>query len=778
MSGVSRAAQQTLGLPPGFQAFSPFPFAGMNQSASRIAMADQEFWWIENAVKIGDGNYRTLWDAGQPLFTAPAGRTIVYFFFYNIGPDNYVAVFLSDGSAAQVAWPSGAVTTISATAGLFYDVANGQLPACSQFGAQYLVIGNNNTPNDYWLWDGKVLYAAGGIAPTTSTTSTSTITDGGAGYTSIPNYTVFGGAGSGVVLMPVIFEGSVVGLTVRHPGTGYEPGDIVQVAFSGGGSDTSPILEAVLASGVVEFVTVVAGGSGYAPGTYPLTFTSVGGSGAAGTFTVNAAGAVASAALTAGGSGYTSAPSVSFNGAGSGTGAVAVASLTPGAVASVNIISGGTNLTGTPTLTFLGGGGSGAVATCTVSGGVITAVSVSHGGSGYTSVPAVQVQSGLNNAAAATLQMMPFGVSGTTIETYQQRVWIGVPAKTSTQPTGGTFQVSAPGSLTDFATSDGGDLFTNVDRFLRSTYTFLRQTSYFLYAVGDSSVSVISNVQTNGNPATTTFSYQNADPQIGSPWRDTAQDFGNTILFANPFGCYGIYGGSVRKISGKVDDIFNAAVLPPAPGALTPTSAVANLYEQKVFLLLLTVVDPLNSETRNVMLGWTEKEWFIASQSPALTMIATQEVDSNLTAWGTDGTYLYPLFQNPSATLPKTFSTKLYGGQQPFMVKMVHSVYIDAVDVSAAQAGITFQTATIDCDGLAVPAVNSVTSAMLSCPSGSFAFDFAPSFLAPAPNGAMYGTGRQPQVPGISLGMTLSSTSPDFVLRNLAIGYWPQAAVA
>jgi len=247
-------------------------------------------------------------------------------------------------------------------------------------------------------------------------------------------------------------------------------------------------------------------------------------------------------------------------------------------------------------------------------------------------------------------------------------------------------------------------------------------------------------------------------------------------LFANAFGVYGVYGGSVRKVSAKIDEIFTNAVFPPAPGALTPSGAVTNIYSQKLYVLLLTITDPFTGSPRNVMLLWNERDWFIAAQTPALTFIGPQEINSNLVAWGTDGTNLYPLFNAPS-TIAKKLSTKMYGASDAFMIRTADALYLDAVDRSAAQAGIAFTSATIDADGLAVPitVIKNGLEETLSCPSGSYAWQtsggalFLPSFKAPYPYGATYGTGNIAQVPGIGLGVTLVSQSLDFVLRNLSL---------
>src|ERR1700761_4494021 len=97
---LSQKEQSRLGLPQTFSVWSPFPFGSMNQQSSRIALQDNEFFWRENFIKIGDGKLRTLWNQGNAVYTT--AKTIVYFFSFNIGSANYIAVFLNDGTAVQV----------------------------------------------------------------------------------------------------------------------------------------------------------------------------------------------------------------------------------------------------------------------------------------------------------------------------------------------------------------------------------------------------------------------------------------------------------------------------------------------------------------------------------------------------------------------------------------------------------------------------------------------------------------------------------------------------
>lgn len=78
--------------------------------------------------------------------------------------------------------------------------------------------------------------------------------------------------------------------------------------------------------------------------------------------------AVTGATVTAGGTGYTTAPAVTFTGGG-GSGATATSAITAGAVTSITITSGGSGYTTAPTVGFTGGGGTGATATSQIGGG-------------------------------------------------------------------------------------------------------------------------------------------------------------------------------------------------------------------------------------------------------------------------------------------------------------------------------------------------------------------------------------------------------------------------
>lgn len=83
----------------------------------------------------------------------------------------------------------------------------------------------------------------------------------------------------------------------------------------------------------------------------------------------------------AGGSGYTSAPTVAFSGGG-GSGAAATAVLTNGRVTGLTITNGGTGYTSAPTIAFTGGGGTGAAGTALLTGTAVSGATITTGGTG------------------------------------------------------------------------------------------------------------------------------------------------------------------------------------------------------------------------------------------------------------------------------------------------------------------------------------------------------------------------------------------------------------
>ena len=384
--------------------------------------------------------------------------------------------------------------------------------------------------------------------------------------------------------------------------------------------------------------------------------TAIGGTGSGSTYSVTIAnGAIQTIKVTGSGSGYTSQDVIilAFSGGGGNTTATAQASIVGGSIASVSITNAGTGYTSTSAVQFLGGGGLGAAGSVVVSGGSVSAISITNAGQQYTSLPTIWITDANNAVPQAFVPLMPFGIQGTAIEIYQGRVWIANGFAPTTQPPQNLVTFSAPDSPADFNPGNGAGVFESTDSFLRVGVYELKQSNGFLYLVGDSSLNYISGVTTSGNPPITTFQNQNVDPQIGSPWPETVQVFSRNVVFANTVGVYVSYGGAVTKVSNNLDGIYTTVAPtgnPPsfAPSSLTyPSAAIANVFGITVYILLLPIIDQVTGVQINKLLMWDGKAWWTANQEISLVHIGSQEINSQLTAWGTDGTSLYPLFQLP-----------------------------------------------------------------------------------------------------------------------------------
>lgn len=595
------SGQSVPGLPPEFQMFAIQESKGLNTKDQRSSIDDQEASWQENFLRIGNGNLRTLWDVGTAVYTATGGKTIVSFFFFNIGNTNFVAVFLSDGTADAVNLSTGNTVVHMTTTPNTFFVSNGSRPAVQQWGSSGIVITSTSQTNGYWAWDnaaGGTLYSPGSFAPSWLS-----------GFTTL--------------------------------------------SFTGNTHTTTTVDTLVPGTGTLSQ------GMGWTGTDIPINTT-------------------------------------------------------------INTIASPTSVV------------------------ISNAATGTHAGT-------FQAQ-----------WFMPTGINGDSIEIFQSRAWIFNSANGI-----GTF--SAPSNGASFAASLGGGTFTSSDGFLKAGYHGVKQANGYNYIWGDSSINVLSNVQTSGSPATTTFNNSNVDPQVGTPWRDSIASFGRALIFANPLGIFGLFGSTAEKLSEKLDGIFTNATL-PVTGTSVPSSAVSTIFEQKCYLLLITITDPFTGIPRPAMTCWDGKTFFVASQSKTLIYIGTQEVNSQPLAWGTDGATLFPLFNKASASLAKILQTKLWSGDGFVVYKQVLRLYSQVVDNSGQ--GYTY-SASIDTDQAS--AVASITgNATFSWANNSGqAFTWKNNSNQPFTWGTPGNSirGQDASATGLLLGITLNTTSMDFSLIAMGLGY-------
>ena len=194
-------------------------------------------------------------------------------------------------------------------------------------------------------------------------------------------------------------------------GTGLTAYGTTDIITSGGGGGGLPVLRGVrikrnriVNAEFARNCIRVTASQGYAQ----ILFSGGGGSGASATATYKA---VAGRVLR-GGSGYTSAPTVTALGGG-GSGMTLTATVASGKITAITVTNAGTGYISSPELRLSGGGGKGALVEAALG---LEAITVTAGGSGYTSAPTVTIQNhGGAATATATATLSGGAVSSVTI---------------------------------------------------------------------------------------------------------------------------------------------------------------------------------------------------------------------------------------------------------------------------------------------------------------------------------------------------------------------------
>ena len=213
--------------------------------------------------------------------------------------------------------------------------------------------------NQFFLNGGSICHVVGLPAPPATTPSPAAmtipsgtgvakvdVTNGSTGYATAPAVTFSGGGGSGATATSAIdATGKVTAVTVTNPGSGYTTAPTV--AFDSGAATATATLLAM--PNAIVFTAREP-----TDADHPLTIVLDNPLGAGATATVTvAAGAVTAINVTNGGSGYASAPTVTFT-SGAGTGAAGLGVVVGGVVKSVKITNAGTGYTSAPTVAFSG----------------------------------------------------------------------------------------------------------------------------------------------------------------------------------------------------------------------------------------------------------------------------------------------------------------------------------------------------------------------------------------------------------------------------------------
>jgi len=212
----------------------------------------------------------------------------------------------------------------------------------------------------------------------------------GTGYTTAPLVTIGKPDAQTATATTTTTNGIVTALTITDGGANY-PDSINNIPTSTSGSGVGLKVNATASNGVIQTVTIHTAGTGYAIGdTINIVPTGFQGTQAVCTIT-GASNKVGSVVMTAGGSAYTSAPTVTFSAPdiSGGTQATGTANLSAGAVASISVTNAGDGYTSPPTVTIADPTKTQALAAATVTNGTISAINLTTAGEGYVSTPRV-----------------------------------------------------------------------------------------------------------------------------------------------------------------------------------------------------------------------------------------------------------------------------------------------------------------------------------------------------------------------------------------------------
>lgn len=232
------------------------------------------------------------------------------------------------------------------------------------------------------------------------------VTGAGAGYTTAPTIAITGGGGASATATAALLVSSWGLRSVTLTGAGSAFTSVPTVSFSGGTGSGATAVATINDPSMVFAVTLTNAGSGYLVSTVDLTFSGGSGSGAAGYGIIdNTTSGVSSVVITNAGTGYTSAPTVTFPAPSLGINtATGTAVLGDGKIATLTLTAPGSGYGATaPTVGFSGGGGSGATATAQLIGSPISPIiTITAAGSGYTSAPLIGFSGGAGAGATAT----------------------------------------------------------------------------------------------------------------------------------------------------------------------------------------------------------------------------------------------------------------------------------------------------------------------------------------------------------------------------------------
>lgn len=298
--------------------YEPRRLLRVGNSTTLTGYFNDKFIGLTNSHLANDGNI-TINGVQQTLTVNTSGPQVT------TAPN--VKVLPSSGLLEFIRLP---VITVTTTSGVTNYAAVAAYPVMSTTKSVNKTVIVVNGGTGYTNGTYPMVFTGGGGTGAVGTITISggivtaaTVTNGGSGYTSAPTISI--GGSPGTPTTAAIFSAnigySITGVTFQNYGSGLGNTQTVSItAPTGIGGHTATATVTMSATRSLHTVVSLSnsGGAGYTDGVYPLTITGGAGSGAAGNVHISG-GKVVWVEITNAGSGYTSAPTLSFTGAGTPT---------------------------------------------------------------------------------------------------------------------------------------------------------------------------------------------------------------------------------------------------------------------------------------------------------------------------------------------------------------------------------------------------------------------------------------------------------------------------
>lgn len=717
-------------------------FKGINTRANRTAIDPDEFAWIENAQPIGFGNIKVVPTSSNVAISW--SNTVSSIYSVNINNSDYICAFQNTGGAEYYKVDTAAFGTI-AVAGTF---SNSGVRISQWKNDRALIIDPNK---GYYTWDTKTAPVIVGSIGAVG------ITNPGSGYTEPPVVTISAPNDSNGVQATMLAQisnaaGTITGFTITSGGSSYTTFPNVTIAAppSAGGVQATAVVTSI-SSGAISSLQITNPGSGYisAPS---VTFSGGGGSGANIAATLGS-GLVTGLTITEAGSGYTAAPTITFSGGGGGSGAAAVAgplTFAKGAVGVV-VVNGGSGYTNSSNTTVTIGaapaGGTNATATAVVFGNSVTSIIVTNPGAGYTSNPTVTIGGAGANASAKAVTTLN---TNTDIASFQGRTWIAQ---------GRTVFYSAANTYNDFVSVSAGSLVLT-DSTLHSNISALISANNFLYVFGDDSINVFSDVRV-GSTGTTSFTNTNVSASNGSTYYDAIFPYFRSLLFMNQYGMFALVGATVTKLSEALDGII------PRIDFTKPITGGQVLINNILCAAFNCYYNDPTDAVRPIQLVFFDKKWFVTSQG-TINRLLPVTTSNKLWLYGTAGKDLRLLYSDSGSSISSTITSALWPMEDTIRDKQALKFGIETTLTS----GGTFNV-TVDSQSNVSPVY--VLTNITPWINNNFQ---AISWINNSSSVITWqgGTGytlykSDAQQLGKYLGLTITSTTPAYVLNTLEMEY-------